>query len=594
MKLRNWYYASVIAALLTASLLFAASAPAEISYRVHALPESKQVAVEVAIPNATAETVVQIPRWLPGFYGLRDYGRSIKDFAANGADSRAVTVDVVDDHTWKIHAAGSKTVTVSYKAPLEFQNGMGHYSGAATYIYVVGRTQQPCRLHLDLPKDWKIAVGLDGKGADYTAETYDVLADNSVTLGNYIEDTYTAAGKPHTIAVRGAGASQIDMALLRQECEFVSNMETDFMGGAPYHKYVWHFNVNPGRGGGSGIEHLSSTEITIASEITPRTTGLFSHEFFHLWNVKRIRSRVLGPFDYTQLPKTGALWWLEGVTEYFGASLLGRYGWTNEKDWYAAIAGTVSRQRAQPARLNVSPYDSSFRVGETNGGRGNSNGFGLSYYDDGFIVGLCLDLELLGKTQGKRSLDDVEFSLWRMCRNNQPGFDEGEIRKQLIAVGGDTFGPLYDRLVLAPGDLPVEAALAHVGLELGDRTETRADVGFLSEPSVEKSGMEITGAKNSEIELALPKGTIIRAINGHKIEGASAMALRRSFTNAIAGIAVGGELKLQVLLPGKDQASDVSIKAISVLFTVSEVRSVASPTPDQLRLRAIWLAKRRS
>src|ERR1041385_7106949 len=188
MKLRKWYCTSVITALLTASLLFAGNisafqqqggnsfshaistartisisfASAEIGYRVHALPESNQVAVEVSIPNATPETVVQSPRWMPGFYGLRDYGRSLKDFAATGTNGQALTVDVVDVNTWKIHAAGSKSVTVSYKAPLEFQNGMGHYGGAATYIYVVGRTQHPCRLHLDLPTDWKIAAGLDG------------------------------------------------------------------------------------------------------------------------------------------------------------------------------------------------------------------------------------------------------------------------------------------------------------------------------------------------------------------------------------------------------------------------------------------------
>src|SRR2546428_9018487 len=111
---------------------------------------------------------------------------------------------------------------------------------------------------------------------------------------------------------------------------------------------------------------------------------------------------------------------------------------------------------------------------------------------------------------------------------------------------------------------PVEAALAHVGLELGNRTEARADVGFLSTPSVEKSGLEITSTKSPEIESALPKGTIVRAINGRKIEGTSAAALQRSFASAVTGIAVGGELKLQVLLPGKDQQSALSIKTISV------------------------------
>src|SRR5205807_716341 len=112
---------------------------------------------------------------------------------------------------------------------------------------------------------------------------------------------------------------------------------------------------------------------------------------------------------------------------------------------------------------------------------------------------------------GKRSLDDVELALWRLCRNNRPGFEEDEIRKQLIAAGGEALGPLYDRIVMAPGELPVEAALAHVGLELGTHSESRADVGFLSQPNVEKAGMQVFSAKNAEIGSMLPNGTVVRS-----------------------------------------------------------------------------------
>jgi predicted metalloprotease with PDZ domain len=581
--------------LLTAlvSTCFVA-AQAEILYRVRPLQDSKQVSVEVSIPKVSDETIVQIPRWMPGFYVLQDYGRNLKDFAATGANGQAATVEVVDDHTWKVRTPGAKSITISYKAPMEFADGVAHYGGAPTYIYVVGRIQEKCRLHLELPQNWRVAVGLDGKGADYRADDYDVLADNSVTMGNFIEETYKAAGKIHTIALRGPGASKVDMPALRKQCEFISNIETDFMGGAPYNKYVWHFTIGLGRQGGSGIEHLSSTNIGMGSDITKGMAGLLAHEFFHLWNVKRIRSKVLGPFDYTKLPKTGALWWLEGVTEYFSSSLLARYGWTEEKDYLADVAGNVQRQRSKPERLKVSPFDTSFRVDETNGGRGNSDGYGLSYYDEGFVLGLCLDLELLAKTNGKKSLDDVEFALWRLCRNGQPGFEEGEIRKQLIAVGGDSFGPLYDQIVMQPGELPVETALAYVGLELNSKNMTRSDIGFQSQPNVAKSGMEVTNVRNADIEKLLPKGTIIRAVNNRAITGASPQELRGSFANASGGMPPGTELNLKVLLPGQEQESSLTIKMGGLPYTASEVRSISTPSAEQLRLRAIWLAKKRS
>ena len=462
--------------VLTLAALFVAAsiAHAEIRYRVQPEPEAKQLAITVTIPTNAPEMLVQAPRWMPGFYMLQNYGARLKDFSATGEGDKPVELTPVDDHTWKINSAGAKQVTLRYRAPLEFQDGIGHYSGIAAYVYVVGRTQERCKLTIETPKDMKVAVGLDGSGPEYSAGSYDTLADNPVTLGSYYEETYTVAGKQHIIALRGTGAAQIDKKLLRETCETVSKIETEFMGGAPYGKYVWHFSVRSGGAGGSGLEHLSSTEISLGSGFSRRTAGLLAHEFFHLWNVKRIRSQVLGPFDYTQLPKTGALWWLEGTTDYFSTLLLGRFGWTSEEDLYSDIATNIRNLRRSEARLTVSPYDSSYRVGETNNGRGNSNGFGLSYYDNGFVVGLCLDLELLAQTGGKRSLDDVEFALWKKCRNNQPGFAEDEIRKQLILAGGESFGPLYDKLVLAPGELPVQQALAHVGLELTERGGIRS------------------------------------------------------------------------------------------------------------------------
>jgi hypothetical protein len=273
---------------------------------------------------------------------------------------------------------------------------------------------------------------------------------------------------------------------------------------------------------------------------------------------------------------------------------MARYGQTSQDDYFADVAGNVQRQRSQPERLQVSPYDTSYRVDETNNGRGNSDGFGLSYYDDGFVVGLCLDLELLAKTQGKKSLDDVEHALWRLCQNGRPGFEEGEIRTQLVAIGGDSFGPLYDKIVMQPGELPVEAALARVGLELSTQSMTRSDVGFQSQPNVAKAGMEVMSIRNEEIGNVLPKGTVIRSINDKNITGTSPQELRGTFQSAINGITPGTELRMRVLLPGQEQESVAVIKMLGVPFTRTEVKSVATPSAEQLRLRSLWLAKRRA
>jgi len=568
-------------------------ANAEIRYRVRPLPEAKQIHVTVTIPVKGHETLIQIPRWMPGYYVLQDSGKNLKDMSVQGDTSSPIPFEIVNDHTWKIQSKGLKAVTVSYHAPLEYENGTGHYSGTPSYIYAVGRTQEKCTLQLDVPKDWKIAVGLDGEGQNYRADTYDILADNSVTLGSFIEAKYISAGKPHTIALRGAGASKVDLAQLQKECEFVSSVETDFMGGAPFNKYVWHFTAHSGSGASFGIEHLSSSNISIGPVITHETAGLLAHEFFHLWNVKRIRSKVLGPFDYTKLPKTGALWWLEGVTEYYSQSILWRYGWTDDEDYYQDMASNIGRQGTNPERLKVSPYESSLRVDETNNGRGNSDGFGLSYYDEGYVVGLCLDLELLAKTNGKRTLDDVELALWKMCRNSQPGFEEGEIRKQLIRFGGDSFGPFYDRIVMSPGDLPVANALANIGMEMVTHTQERSDRGFRTQINSKTNEVEVRSTQSQATASALPRGTIIRSVNGNSIGGETSQAVALSLEKALGELRAGSELQLRVELPGSQQESDATVKVLLVKSVIHEIRSIANPTPNQLRLRAIWSQKRR-
>jgi predicted metalloprotease with PDZ domain len=431
----------------------------------------------MTVPTVADDTELQMPEWMPGYYVIGKYGKSVADLLATDAQGNALNVKSVDDHTWRVHCPKGSTFSLFYEVPIERDGSAYHYSGACTYMYVVGRKEEKCALHFDLPQGMRVAVGLDGTNYDYTAPSYDVLADNPVTFGDFREATYTVAGKVHTVTVRGSGAAEMDLAKLKTECEEISTLETDFFGGAPYTKYVWHFIAYSGSGMSYGIEHLSSNEISLSTHLDPGTATLLSHEFFHLWNVKRIRSRVLGPFDYTKLPRTGALWWLEGVTDYYAHGLVRRYGMNTDVEFFGTITGDLRRLESQPAHLTVSPYESSYRVADANEGRGNSDGYGISYYESGFLIGLCLDIELLSTTDGARSLDDVIKGLWRECRDGRPGFEEDGIRQELVEVGGPEFGPLYDKLVLEPGELPVAEELAKVGLRLvgsGDRFSIRA------------------------------------------------------------------------------------------------------------------------
>jgi predicted metalloprotease with PDZ domain len=374
-------------------------------------------------------------------------------------------------------------------------------------------------------------------------------------------------------------------------------MEGDFFGGSvPYDRYVWHFAVNVGADGAGGLEHLSSTEISMANGVGPGTVGVYAHEFFHLWNVKRIRSLPLGPFDYTTMPQTGALWWLEGVTDYYAHTLLGRYGWfgNNERQanpidkMYATLVTNVTGVRAVQDRFNISPYDSSFRVRDAANGQGNSNGYLVSYYNTGWLCGLCLDIEILSQSNGKHSLDDVERALFNECKNNQPGFQEDQIRKLCVKYGGSALGDAYDTFIMKPGELPVEVQLAKIGYDLKDIDEPYGKVPFILGPSPDDRAMKVLSSDIPGLKI----GDLVTRVNAVDLNSDQVNALRRSYAGLTRNAKSGDKWTLAVVTATEHKM--MSIEIVSGTRKSKKVVSQPNPTPEQLKLRQLFESKKRS
>jgi len=478
--------------LALAVLALSASAYADIDYKVTCFPEKSQIRVRIEIPKTEQGATLQIPNWAPGSYRLVDNYRNVLNLTAKDGEGRPLTF-TNETNTWKF-APAEKTV-VEYDLASAPNDGSMHWAGPSTYMYVVGRINEKCNLTVDGPLKWVAYCGLDGSANTFTAPDYDVLADNPVTTGDVLVDTYISRGKRHYIVLRGKPRHDVDRAYLLNACRHVSDAQTDFFGrSAPYNHYVWHFNVTDNVDGAGGLEHLSSTQITLASGLGPRAISVISHEFFHLWNVKRIRSAPLGPFDYTQLPQTGALWWLEGVTDYYGHYLLYRYGWWGKDMLYKDILDNLNSVRNNQARLTVSPFEASWRVKEAANGRGNSQGYQISYYPYGWIAGFILDIELRHRTQGKHSLDEVTLALWEQCKDGKPGFEEDQIRKELQRLGGFEMGYFYDSVVRKPGEVIVEQQLAKIGLGIVEVDEAYPNPGFTMTYSAQRGGYFVGNA----------------------------------------------------------------------------------------------------
>lgn len=487
-----------------------------IDYTLKLTPGQRAVRVTIEAPYKGSDVSFQIPNWAPGSYRLVDQFRSVVDVKAT-ADGKDVEVQMVDQNTWKVVSGKCKTVKFTYGMNQRADIGDRiHLPGPSLYMYAVGRINEDCRLTLDLPAGWKSACGLGQSNGKWVAPDYDVFADNPLSLGNLVIDTYTVEGIPHEIVYHSGSVENVDRAKVTDTCKKITVAQFHFWRDRPFKKYVWHFGVTPGQDGGGGLEHLSSTSISMAQGFGQGTVSVLSHEYFHAWNVKRLRSKPLGPFDYLTLPQTGALWFLEGVTDYYADVVLWRYGIFGEDDYmFGNIVGNTQRTRANAQRLEVSPYDSSYRVREAANGRGNSQGFGVNYYNTGWVLGLCLDAELRSVTGGRASLDDVIRELYQECLN-KPGFEEGRIRELLVKHGGATMGDAYDAWVMKPGELPVEAQVAKLGLTMGETDEEYFDPGFAV--NVRQGGLTV---RNASPTSGLQDGDLLTMVGTVDLEKAT-------------------------------------------------------------------------
>jgi predicted metalloprotease with PDZ domain len=452
---------------------------AQIHYQVMPSIANGQLQVIMRFKTTSGITSLQMPSWL-GSYVLRNSWSSLKGISVTDNSGHPLVVDHPSGDSWSFKSTINTQVAVYYEVPLPKARFNGdqrasdstavHYGGLPVYLYVIGRKRERCILELVVPREWKTAAGLTAIGNSngnptFFAKNYDELLDNPITTGEFVEQHYEVSGKDHIIALRGPASHWVDYQKTLQMTRFVTQIESDFFGGLPYQKYVWHCWVYEAPDMAGGTEHASSVEMHLTTEEGPEVLQGMAHEFFHLWNVKRIRPRPLGPFDYTQLPKTGALWWMEGVTDYYSMLLPYRYGAWNEDIFFRHAKRQIQQVRQNPARMEVSPYDASYKISAENG-----NYYKVNYYPTGWVLGMMFDIEIRASTAGKHSLDDVMLDLWKLCRNDQPGFAEGEIRRLLVKYGGPHMGPLYDSWVLQAGELPVEQELAKVGLMIGHQT----------------------------------------------------------------------------------------------------------------------------
>jgi predicted metalloprotease with PDZ domain len=458
-----------------------------ISYRIDiADAHAHLFRVTLTIPRPALRQRVSLPVWIPGSYLVREFARHLSGLQARQG-SRELPPRQLDKAGWEIETDGKATLVVGYTV-YAFDTSVrtafldarrGFFNGTSLCLRVEGREAEPHQLELaGLPRDWEVATAMtpvktDGNGKGrYQADNYDEFVDHPVELGSFWRGRFSAQGVEHEFVVAGT-LPDFDGDRLLADTKRICETAIAFWHGKkkpPFERYLFMLNaVDDGYG---GLEHRASTALIAARRDLPQRgkteladayvtlLGLISHEYFHTWNVKRLKPREFEPYDYTAENYTELLWFFEGFTSYYDDLLLVRSGLIDEARYLKLVAKTITGVLGLPGRKLQSVAQSSFdawvkyyRSDE------NTPNATISYYTKGSLVALALDLTLRSE---RGSLDEVMRALW--ARSGGGPIAESDIREALHEVGGRSFDEELQAFVHGTDDLPLQGLLERAGV----------------------------------------------------------------------------------------------------------------------------------
>ena len=450
-------------------LILAVSSSATIRYTVSlADREGHMFGVEMTVPGVRGELLVQMPAW-NALYQVRDFAHRVQNLRAEDGNARALSVTKLDKLTWRITGAGEVTIRYAVlwddRGPFASQldNEHAFLNLAMVLVYVPSRRGEDIHLALaEVPERWSVATAMrPATGTHtFTAPNYDVLVDSPIRAGEMEIFSFEENGARIRVAATGTNWNAGDLeAMLRK----IVGYQTKLMADVPFEEFlfIYHF----GRGGG-GMEHADSTAIWSGSG--ERSAGVSAHEFFHLWNVKRIRPKSLEPVDYTGEQYTRALWFAEGVTSTYASFTQVRTGLITERRFYDDLARQINSLQSRPARqwqsVEQASLDAWYEKYDLHRRPENS----ISYYNKGQLLGVLLDVLIRDVTDNRRSLDDVLRDLNERYAKRGLWYDDSEgIRESVERVTGQSFESFFRRYVAGTEELPYADVLGRAGLEVG-------------------------------------------------------------------------------------------------------------------------------
>ncbi|KAA3605243.1 MAG: M61 family peptidase [Calditrichaeota bacterium] len=446
-------------------------------------PHRHYLKVEVSFNKLPADKEfidVKIPVWTPGSYMVREYAQHVHEFTANDFSDQNLNFEKINKNTWRIFKGLEESVQVSYlvysfdlTVRTNFLNSSYAFvTPSATFVYLEEFKNEKALLKVELPEGWeKVSTGLkriEGRTNTFQIENYDILVDSPLLCGNYQTFDFEVDGKNHEIAVQGIFKN--DKNTFVSDIKKIVETEFELFGELPYKDYTFICIFSPGKYG--GLEHLNSMAVVfdpfelVDEKRYKDWLALIAHEFFHLWNVKRIRPIELGPFDYDQEIYTKLLWVAEGITSYYDDFLVLKTGFYTTEEYLEVVSKNIKRLQTNYGRnictLEESSFDAWIKFYRQNE---NSSNTICSYYNKGALLIMCLDLAIRNYSKNEKSFDDVLLRFNKFYKEEKRGFTKEEFKEMVKEVVGSDFPEILVNYLETTEEIDYEKYLGYAGVE---------------------------------------------------------------------------------------------------------------------------------
>uniref|UniRef100_UPI002691E3E2 M61 family metallopeptidase n=2 Tax=Chroococcidiopsis sp. TS-821 TaxID=1378066 RepID=UPI002691E3E2 len=477
---------------------------------------------------------LKLPVWTPGSYLVREYAKHIQDFTATAGETSLSWRKLSKNH-WQVTTTDiNTTITIQYRVfahELSVRTNHldathGYFNGAALFFRIPEWEKQAIGVTIVPPKpEWRVTTPLPVSTTPYTfiASDYDTLVDSPFEIGCHTLHHFEALDKSHELAIWGKG--NVDVAKTISDIQKIIQVEAEIFGGLPYERYVFLLHLSSQ--GNGGLEHKYSCSLNYprlgfrAKEKYDRFMQLVAHEFFHLWNVKRIRPKALEVFDYDRENYTPSLWFCEGTTSYYDTIIPLRAGIYDVKSFLDNLSKDITRLQTTPGRLvqplSESSWDAWIKLYRPDANSGNSQ---ISYYLKGELVSLLLDLLIRDRHNNTRSLDDVMRQMWQQFGISEIGFTPEQLQQVIETVAETHLSDFFNKFIDGVEELPFDRYLEPFGLQVAiDNEEDSAPyLGIRAQTENGREMIKFVEAGTPAAAAGIDPGDELLAIDGIRVQ----------------------------------------------------------------------------